>query len=62
MKDEIAHQLFDLNHLPDTTFTLYAENLLDKDVYYPEFAREIINSFPTHTGGRSLFGRISVKF
>lgn len=47
--------------LPQINLTLYGENLLDEDIYFPEYNRRNINSFQIETG-RALFGRLSVKF
>lgn len=42
-------------------FTLYGANLLDEDIYYPEFARQRINTLP-QASGRLLYGTFSVEF
>jgi outer membrane receptor for ferrienterochelin and colicins len=42
-------------------FTLHGANLLDEDVYYPEFARQRINTLP-QASGRLLYGTFSMKF
>ena len=58
----------DLNHaldldptMPDMEFTLYGENLLNEDIFFPELNRRNINSTPIETG-RAIFGRIKVTF
>lgn len=43
------------------TFTLYLDNLLDEQFYYPEFNRKKLNTIPA-SPGRMLFGEISLEF
>lgn len=43
------------------TFTLYLDNLLDENFYYPEFNRKNINTVPA-SPGRMLFGEIALEF
>lgn len=56
-----------LNHLLDlgshkkATFALYLDNLLDEQVYYPEFNRRVINSIPG-SSGRMIFGELTFEF
>tara|TARA_B100001123_G_scaffold445724_1_gene598069 strand:- start:356 stop:2263 length:1908 start_codon:yes stop_codon:yes gene_type:complete len=58
---------FDLNHLwlgdnaPQTELNFYADNLLDEEVYYPEYNRQQINSFPLQNG-RNLYARLKMYF
>jgi len=44
-----SHSLFQKSKL-----TLYGDNLLDEDIYYPEFNRKNINTMPIHAG-RALY-------
>ncbi len=63
-----ANVEFDLNKfLKDSskvrkTFSIYGENLIGEDIYYPEFNRQNLNSFPTYAGGRTIYGRLKVAF
>lgn len=47
--------------LPNTTLSLYAENLAGEDIFYPEFNRNVVNTFPSYAG-RSIFARLKVEF
>ncbi|PCJ98089.1 MAG: hypothetical protein COA45_08020 [Zetaproteobacteria bacterium] len=47
--------------MPDATFTIFGENLLNEDIHYPEFNRKNINSLPIE-GGRAIYGKLSIKF
>jgi len=47
--------------LPEMNITFYGENLLDEDIYIPEYNRKNINSFPIDNG-RAAYGRFTVKF
>ncbi len=49
------------DRLPEMNITFYGENLLDQDIYFPEYNRKNINSFPIDTG-RAAYGRFTVKF
>ena len=42
-------------------FSLYGDNLLDEDIYFPSVNRRTVNSIPHHAG-RGLYGTISVDF
>jgi outer membrane receptor for ferrienterochelin and colicin len=42
-------------------FSLYADNLLDANISYPEFVLQEIDAMPMH-GGRSVYGKLTVKF
>jgi outer membrane receptor for ferrienterochelin and colicin len=42
-------------------FNIYATNLLDEQIYYPELVRRNINSLPGRAG-RSIYGSFQVKF
>ncbi len=45
--------------MPETTLSLYADNLLDEDIDFPEFNRKVVNTIPHHSG-RAVYGMISV--
>ncbi len=47
--------------MPDMSFALFGENLLDQDIDYPETALATINSLPLE-GGRAIYGRLTIKF
>jgi len=47
--------------LPELTFAVYIDNLLDEDIYYPEYNRKNINSIPIHSG-RTIYGTLEVVF
>jgi hypothetical protein len=54
---------FHLKSMPKTILTLYGENLLDMEVWQPEFFRRKINSVPYQSiGGRAFYLTLGVKF
>lgn len=56
-----AFDLKDIN-MPETTFSLYGDNLLDEDIYYATISGgAFANTFPGYSG-RAVYGRLSVKF
>jgi outer membrane receptor for ferrienterochelin and colicins len=54
-------KLLDKKNLPPITASLYIDNVLDEDIYYPEYNRKNINSFPIHSG-RAFYGKIQISF
>ncbi|MGN7503270.1 MAG: TonB-dependent receptor plug domain-containing protein [Alphaproteobacteria bacterium] len=56
-----VNKIFDIRNLPQMTFTLYGENLLDEDIYFPEHNRRTVNTFPL-AGGRAVYGTLKVSF
>ena len=42
-------------------FSIFVNNLLDEDIWYPEFARKELSTLPLH-GGRSIYGKLLYKF
>jgi hypothetical protein len=42
-------------------FSIYADNLLDESIWFPEFARYELNSLPLHAG-RSFYGKLAFQF
>jgi outer membrane receptor for ferrienterochelin and colicin len=42
-------------------FSVYADNLLDADISYPEFVLQEINAMPMHAS-RSIYGKLTFKF
>jgi outer membrane receptor protein involved in Fe transport len=55
--------LFRIKSLPKTLLTFYGENLLDAEVWQPEFFRRNINSVPYQgIGGRAFYVTLGVKF
>jgi len=49
------------NSLPDIILTIFDENLLNEDIYFPSINRNNINSIPSE-GGRAIYGRLNIKF
>lgn len=47
--------------MPDMKFSLFGENLLDRNVYIPESNRRIINTIPNDTR-RAIYGRLTIRF
>jgi outer membrane receptor for ferrienterochelin and colicins len=58
---------FDLDKLipghlvPVATFTVFADNLLNENIYYPEYNRRNVNSLPVSLG-RSIYGTLRIGF
>lgn len=53
--------LFNSDKLKDFNVSIYANNILDSDVWYPELGRKIVNTYPqTHTQG--IYGTVSYEF
>jgi outer membrane receptor for ferrienterochelin and colicins len=50
-----------LDRFPGIMLNIYADNLLNEQVYYPEYARRNINSIPGRSGS-ALYGGLSVRF
>ena len=55
--NKVAH----LQNFPETQIQLYATNLLDEQIYYPEYVYGTINSFPGRAG-RAVYGAVKMKF
>lgn len=53
-------KLFGKADYPEIAFSFYADNVLDEDIYYPEFNRRLINSIPLYSG-RALYATLKVK-
>ncbi len=47
--------------LPGLKINIYAENLLDEEVFFPEWVNEVINTFPLR-GGIAVYGNVTVNF
>ena len=47
--------------LSNVTFSLYGDNLLDQEIYFPSIRNTGVNSIPHHAG-RGLYGTIKVDF
>lgn len=41
--------------------SLYLDNILDEEIYFPEISRLQVNSFPSHAG-RGIYGVVSYEF
>jgi outer membrane receptor for ferrienterochelin and colicins len=53
--------LFESTSLPDMTLGVYATNILDEQIFYPEYVRRNMNSIPGRPG-RALYVSFTVKF
>jgi outer membrane receptor for ferrienterochelin and colicins len=54
---------FHIKNMPKTIFTVYGENLLDSEVWQPEYFRRNINAVPYQgIGGRAFYATLGVKF
>lgn len=53
--------LFESTTLPDMILGLYVNNLLDEQIWYPEYVRRNMNSIPGRPG-RGIYGSFSIKF
>ena len=49
-----------LESMPDATLSIYGDNLLDEDVYFPELARNNLNTIPIRSG-RAAYMKLSIK-
>jgi outer membrane receptor for ferrienterochelin and colicin len=47
--------------LSNITFSLYGDNLLDEDIYFPSISRTAVNSIPHHVG-RGFYATIEIDF
>lgn len=56
-----VRNLLEITNMPDTTFSLYLDNLLGEDIFFPSINRQAVNSLPHHAG-RGIYSTISVKF
>ena len=45
----------------NTTLSVYGDNLLDEDIFFPSINRTTVNSIPHHAG-RGFYGTISIDF
>lgn len=56
-------KLLKINDINSIDINLYAENLLDEQIYYPEFSRRTLNSMPYQTvGGRAMYVKVGMSF
>jgi len=56
-----TNKVFGLEGWPDTTLSLYGDNLLDENIFFPDFNRKNTNSLPHHAG-IGFYGTLSVGF
>lgn len=49
------------SNVPDLNFSIYGENLLAQDNYFPEFFSKRVNTFPLRTGA-AVHGSATLKF
>ena len=47
--------------LPNMALSIYIDNVLDENIYYPEINRKNINSIPTYSD-RAFYANLAVKF
>lgn len=64
-----ANLSFDVNEIldlpqtmPDTTFNIYGDNLLDEDIYVSDISDGIANNTIPGYGGRAFYASVSFKF
>ena len=56
-----VNKLANLRNFPETEVQLFATNLFDEQIYYPEYVYGTINSFPGRPG-RAVYGAVRMKF
>ncbi len=62
-----ANFIFDVPRLannydfPDIKLSLYAENLLNEEVFFPEWINRVVNTFPLR-GGIAVYGNVTLNF
>ncbi|MDE1462968.1 TonB-dependent receptor plug domain-containing protein [Spartinivicinus poritis] len=54
-------KLFDKPQLANTTFSLYIDNLLDEEIFFPNYSTQTVNTSPNYQG-RAIYGTIQVTF
>ncbi|WP_163834788.1 TonB-dependent receptor plug domain-containing protein [Spartinivicinus ruber] len=54
-------QVFDKPQLNNASFSLYLDNLLDEEVFFPNFSTQTVNTSPNNQG-RAVYGTIKVTF
>jgi outer membrane receptor for ferrienterochelin and colicins len=52
---------FNANTIPNIRLNLFVDNLLDEDVYFPEFNFSSVNTLPSRTG-IAIYGSATIKF
>ena len=52
---------FNIDNIPNTTLSIYGQNLLNQKVYHADYNRSEVNSVPGR-GGRTIYGKLTVKF
>ena len=53
--------VFNSSALSNTNFSLYGDNLLDEEIFFPSISRTAVNSLPHHDG-RGFYATVSVEF
>lgn len=53
--------LFNNPHYQSVIVSLYANNILDEDVWYPELGRRIVNTFP-QTHSQAVYATLRASF
>lgn len=46
---------------PRSTFSLYVDNVLDEDIYYPDINTKVVNTLPVYSG-RALYATFTLGF
>ena len=54
-------QFFNDPSLSNVTFSLYGDNLLDEEIYFPSIRVTSVNAIPHHAG-RGLYGTVNIDF
>jgi outer membrane receptor protein involved in Fe transport len=54
-------EIFNSAKLDNTIFSLYGDNLLDEDIFFPSLNRRTVNSLPHHAG-RGFYATFSIEF
>lgn len=54
-------KVFKLKSKLPVILSVFADNLIDEDIWFPDFTRQAVNSVPLHAG-RTLYGKVTVKF
>ncbi len=54
-------EVFDRNSLSNISLSIYADNMLDEDIFYPSINRKAVNTIPHHAG-RNFHGTIRIDY
>jgi outer membrane receptor for ferrienterochelin and colicin len=56
-----VNRLIDWQNGPDIELSLYGDNLLNEDIFFPDINRQLSNTLPHHEG-RGIYATIKVKY